>query len=300
MDTNEEASGRQFCPASQDEWTGPMALRMMVGAQLRRLREERGITRYAAGEAIRASHSKISRLELGRTGFKQRDVADLLTLYGISDEAERAHWLDLAKQSNTPGWWREFTDVLPTGFEHYLGLEQAASLIRGYEVQFIPDLLQTARYARAAIRLSHPFAPAAEVERRIGMQTKRQQILCRPRPPRIWVVVDEAALRRQLGDRATMRHQLRHLIQVAEFPHVTIQVMPFSAGHAAVGGPITLLRFSDLELPDVVYLEQLTSALCLERPADVVQYRQAMDCLGIQAEPPAETGPILRDIYRET
>jgi transcriptional regulator with XRE-family HTH domain len=300
MDMSEEASGGQFCAASEDLPTGPMALRMMMGAQLRRLREARGISRYAAGEAIRASHSKISRLELGRTGFKQRDLADLLTLYGVDDETERAHWLDLAKQTNTPGWWREYSDIMPAGFEHYLGLEQAATIIRGYEVQFIPDLLQTTRYARAAIRLAHPFAPAAEVERRIRMQAKRQRVLCRPRPPRLWIVIDEAALRRRLGGGATMRHQLRHLIQVTEYPHVTIQVMRFSAGHAAVGGPITILRFSDLELPDVVYLEQLTSALCLERPADVVQYQLAMDCLGVQAEPPAETVPILHEIYHET
>ena len=277
-----------------------MALRMVMGAQLRRLREARGITRYAAGEAIRASHSKISRLELGRTGFKQRDVADLLTLYGVNDEAERARWLELAKQTNTPGWWREYADLLPAGFEHYLGLEQAAGIIRGYEVQFIPDLLQTMRYAQAVMRLAAPFASSAEIQRRIRMQTMRQRILCRPQPPRLWVIIDEAALRRRLGGAATMRHQLRHLIQVAELPQVTIQVMPFSAGHAAVGGPITLLRFSEFELPDVVYLEQLTGALCLERPADVAQYQQVMDHLSVQAEPPSETLPILREIYHET
>ncbi|HEY7485242.1 MAG TPA: helix-turn-helix transcriptional regulator [Streptosporangiaceae bacterium] len=284
-----------------DDWpAGPMAVRMMVGAELRRLREARGITRVDAGEAIRASHSKISRLELGRTGLKQRDVADLLTLYGVNDETERGRWLALAKRTTAPGWWRDFTDIMVERFDHYLGLEEAAGVIRRYEVEFVPDLLQTMEYARAVFELGHDDVPPREMERRLLLLTRRQQVLRRSRPARLWAIVDEAALRRQIDCAATMRAQLEHLIQLAAVPHITIQVMPFTAGHAVVGGPITLLRFPARELPDVVFIEQLTSTLFLEKPADLVHYAQVMDRLGVQADPPKATVAILRKILAET
>ncbi|MGH3923634.1 MAG: Scr1 family TA system antitoxin-like transcriptional regulator, partial [Pseudonocardiaceae bacterium] len=144
-------SGNPQAPAR----SGPTVLRIALGAQLRRLREASGITREAAGNAIRASHAKISRLELGRVGFKQRDVADLLTLYGIADEQERETFLALARQASTPGWWHQYGDILPHWFEMYLGLEQASSVIRTYEPQLVPGLLQTEECARAVIRLGH-------------------------------------------------------------------------------------------------------------------------------------------------
>jgi transcriptional regulator with XRE-family HTH domain len=151
--------------------TGPTALRMLVGSQLRRLRETKGVSREQAGWEIRASESKISRMELGRVGFKQRDVADLLTLYGVTDTAERAALLELASEANNPGWWQRFGDVQPKWFESYLGLEPAASLIRTYELQFVPGLLQTPAYARAVILLGHSAAhPAHDDDSRCGTQ----------------------------------------------------------------------------------------------------------------------------------
>src|SRR5213083_1783604 len=163
---------------------------MLLGAQLRRLREAKGISRETAGWEIRSSESKISRMELGRVGFKERDVADLLTLYGVADHAERDAMLSLARQANTPGWWHRFGDLLPNWFQSYLGLEAASALIRTYEVQFVPGLLQTKEYARSVILLGHEAARGEEIERRVGLRMARQQQLFRPDAPRLWAVVD--------------------------------------------------------------------------------------------------------------
>ena len=269
---------------------GPTVLRILLGSQLRRLREAKGISRQSAGYAIRASDAKMSRLELGRVGYKQRDVADLLTLYGVVDEQEREACLTLAQQANTPGWWQKYGDVLPSWFEMYVGLEQAASVIRTYQVQFVPGLLQTEAYARSVILLGNPDAPAANVDLRVALRMARQEMLTRPDPPRVWAVVDEALLRRPVGGVRVMREQLERLIELSELPQVTLQVIPFDAGgHAAAGGSFSILRFADPNIHDIAYLEQLTSALYLEKRADVGNYLMVMDRLCAAASSPAET-----------
>lgn len=280
---------------------GPAVARMLVGAQLRRLREASGVSREDAGYAIRASASKISRMELGQTGFKRRDVTDLLALYGVTDEAECATLLALATQANTTGWWRAYGEAVPTWFEHYLSLEQAAATIRSYEVQFIPGLLQTQDYARAVMRLGPGAGPGPLLERRVSLRMSRQQLLRRPSPPQLWVVIDEAALRRPIGGPATMRAQIRHLLEVAALPRITVQILPFSAGgHAATGGPITLLRFPQQDLSDVVYLEQLASAVYPGKPAEIQHYWNVLNQVATHAEPPAATTGILRGILEQT
>jgi transcriptional regulator with XRE-family HTH domain len=276
---------------------GPTVLRIVLGTQLRRLRESHGITREAAGEAIRASHAKISRLELGRVGFKERDVSDLLTLYGVLDEEERTDFLTLARQANTPGWWHRYGDVLPSWFETHIGLEEAASVIRTYEVQFVPGLLQTEEYARAVTRLGYPRASHSEIERRVALRMTRQNALDGPRAPRLWAVMDEATLRRPLGSTNVMQAQLRHLLEAADRPNVTLQVAPFEVGGlAAAGGPITILRFQEPDLPDIVYLEQLTSALYLDKEDDVDNYLSVMDRLCAEAESPKDSLRFLRKL----
>jgi hypothetical protein len=278
---------------------GPTALRIVLGNQLRQLREAGGITTGAAGHAIRASHAKISRMELGRVGFKERDVADLLTLYGITDEQERGAFLALARRSNVPGWWHHYSDILPSWFEMYLGLEQASSVIRTYEPQLVPGLLQTQEGARAVIMLGNSNASADDIERRVALRMKRQKVLTQPGAPNLWAVVDEAALWR-LDGRSAMQEQLRHLIEMAELANVTLQVIPFYSGaHAAVGGPFTILRFAEPNLPDIVYLEQLTSALYLDKEQDVQHYLMVMDRLCVQAKPPAETIRFLSSTLKE-
>jgi hypothetical protein len=238
-------------------------------------------------------------MELGRVGFKERDVADLLTLYGIIDEQERGAFLALARRANVPGWWHHYNDILPHWFEMYLGLEQAASVIRTYEPQLVPGLLQTESGARAVIQLN-PDLPVTDIDRRVALRMKRQRVLTQPEAPNLWAVIDEAALWR-LDGRTAMRDQMQHLIDMAELPNVTLQVMPFYSGaHAAVGGPFTILRFSEPDLPDLVYLEQLTSALYLDKNEDVQHYLMVMDRLCVQAKSPAETIRFLSSTLKET
>jgi hypothetical protein len=279
---------------------GPTVLRIILGSQLRRLREQRQITCEEAGAAIRGSHSKISRMELGRVRFRRRDVADLLSLYGVDDESDKAAMLALADRANAPGWWHSYSDILPSWFEVYIGLEEAASRIRSYEVQFVPGLLQTEDYARAVTLLGHPTAPGHEVERRVGLRMRRQSLLEAEEPPHLWAVVDEAVLRRPLGGVQTMRRQLRHLLEMTELPNVTLQMVPFAlGGHAAAGGPFSILRFAERDLPDVVYLEQLTSALYLDKREDVDHYHMVMERLCIDAEPASKIRDTLNRILGE-
>ncbi|MEW2383945.1 helix-turn-helix transcriptional regulator [Micromonospora sp. NPDC047707] len=281
-------------PAEGGPATGPTVLRMLLGAQLRRLRESSGVTREGAGWEIRASESKISRMELGRVGFKERDVADLLTLYGVAEPQEREALLKLARDANSPGWWHRYGDVLPSWFQAYLGLEAAASLIRTYEVQFVPGLLQTPAYARAVVLLGHGRATPAEIDRRVALRMQRQRVLRREDPPQLWAVVDEAALRRPIGGPGVLRDQVAALIEATRAPNVRLQILPFAAGgHAAAGGAFTILRFGADDLPDVVYIEQLTTALYLDKRDDLENYAAAMERLRGEAEPPEHTPEIL-------
>ena len=279
---------------------GPTVLRILLGAQLRRLRESKRISLEEAGNVIRASHSKVSRMETGRVGFKDRDVVDLLTYYGVTDEKEREALRQLAARANAPGWWHDYSDVLPTWFEAYVGLEEAARQIRSYEVQFVPGLLQTPDYARAVVLLGYSNASAREIDRRVGLRLARQVVLTRPDPPNIWAVLDEATLRLPIGGADVMRAQLRHLIEMTQRPNVTIQVTPFAAGgHVAAGGPFSILRFAEHDLPDVVYLEQLASALYLDKQETVDHYLMVMERLCIDAVTPANSVRLLKTMVKD-
>ncbi|GGS70057.1 helix-turn-helix domain-containing protein [Nonomuraea spiralis] len=273
----------------------PTVLRILLGTQLRRLRTDKGISREDAGYSIRASHAKISRLELGQVSFKQRDVADLLTLYGVTAAEEREPLLALARQANAPGWWHKYGDLLPGWFEVYIGLEGAASAIRTFENQFVPGLLQTPAYAKAVIRLGNEKALDPELDRRVALRVTRQRRL--ESGLKLWAVIDEAVLRRVLGGAEVMREQVRHLLDATERPNVTVQVVPFeSGGHAAAGGAFSILRFPERDLPDVVYMEQLTSALYLDKPVDSDHYMEVMDRLSIQALEPKQTRHFLEQL----
>jgi hypothetical protein len=294
-------AGRTPASAEGEPRVGPTVLRMMLGNQLRHLREEAGVTPDRAAYEIRASRSKISRMEHGRVSFKERDVGDLLTLYGVAGGQVRDGLLSLAQAAGSPGWWSKYGDILPGWFEAYLGLEGAAAVIRSFELQFVHGLFQTEDYARAVTRLGHKAAPAEEIERRVSLRMKRQELLTSPEPPRVWSVIDEAALRRPLGGYAVMRAQLNRLIEVARLPHVTIQVVPFGrGGHAAAGGSFTILRFAEPGLPDVVYIEQLTSALYLDDRDDLDHYMEVMNHLTTQALTPTRTAHFLTEMTRDT
>jgi transcriptional regulator with XRE-family HTH domain len=280
--------------------SGPTALRILLGSQLRKLREAKNVTREEAGHLIRGSESKISRMELGRVGFKERDVADLLTLYGVVDQQARSAVLDLVATANEPGWWHRFNDVLPTWFQAYVGLEEAAARIRTYEVQFVPGLLQTKEYARAVVTAGAAGIGAEEIARRVDLRLERQRILDKEDGPVFWAVIDEAALRRPIGGAEVMRAQLEHLIELMRQQNITIQIMPFSfGGHSAEGGAFSILRFPDPDLPDVVYVEQLASALYLDKREDVDRYTEVMERLCAVSTTPDETVELLRTIAEE-
>jgi transcriptional regulator with XRE-family HTH domain len=275
---------------------GPTVLRILLGTQLRRLREARGITAQEAARAIRGSESKISRIELGRTSVRAIDIADLLSLYGVTDVAERDELLSLAAQANRPGWWHQYQDVLPSWFQAYIGLEESAESIRSYDAQFIPGLLQTEDYAAAVIALGE-FS-LDEAERLVFLRKERQRRFSSG-GLRLWAILDEVALRRPVGSPQIMRAQLEHLSAVCDRPGFALQVVPDSAGAYVVPGSFSILRFAVPDLPDVVYLEQLTSAMYLDKPVDVERYTAAMDKLSAIAAPPEETKQIIRALREE-
>jgi transcriptional regulator with XRE-family HTH domain len=263
---------------SQSEFGGPTVRRMLVGAQLRRLRTEAGLSREQAGEAIRASEWKIHRLENGQVGFKERDIIDLLRLYGVADPDEVAAFLLLTREANNPGWWQHYGDVLPRWFRTYVDLESAATLIRTYEGQFIPGLLQTDDYMRAVVQGGDLDQSSEEVGRRVRLRMARQVVLTRE----------------------VMRGQLERLIEATKLANVTLQVLRFEAGaHPAMLGAFSILRFADRGLPDVVYLEHVTNAVYLDKRDEVEHYLDVMELLCVAAEPPARTVAFLERFLDE-
>jgi transcriptional regulator with XRE-family HTH domain len=275
---------------------GPIVLRILLGTQLRRLREAKGITAQEAASAIRASESKISRIELGRNAVREVDIADLLSLYGLTDTAEREQLLSLASQANQPGWWHRYQDVLPTWFQAYIGLEESAESIRSYDAQFIPGLLQTEDYAAAVLALGD-FSPE-ETERLVYLRKERQRRFDSG-GLRLWAIIDEIALRRSIGSVSLMRAQLEYLLDIGERPGFTLQVTPFPAGSYTAPGSFSILHFAAADLPDVVYLEQLTSAMYLDKRSDVDRYTEALDKLSATSATPSQSRKIIRALLED-
>lgn len=281
---------------------GPTALRIILGRQLQALREKAEMSFDEAADAILSSPFTVRRMERAEGGFKPLTVRSLLVAYGVTDEAEIESFLALCREAARPGWWHSFRDVLPDWFRTFVGLEEAASLIRGYEPHWVPGLLQTEDYARAAIRTGFPVAPSAEVDRRVALRMSRQQILAKPEPPRLWAVMDETALRRAVATCGAqmMRAQIDRLIEAIEQPRITLQVLTFAAGmHPAANGLFYLLRFPDSEMPDLVYLESMTSAWYLDKPQETTHYLEVLDRVCAQAAPADSTAQLLRDIRKE-
>jgi transcriptional regulator with XRE-family HTH domain len=275
---------------------GPTVLRILLGTQLRRLREARGISAQDAARAIRGSESKISRIELGRNAVRDVDIADLLSLYGITEPAEREQMLSLAGQANQPGWWHRYQDILPAWFQSYIGLEESAESIRSYDAQFVPGLLQTEDYAAAVIALGE--FPPEEAERIVYLRKERQRRFTSG-GLRLRAIIDEGALRRPVCDAGAMRAQLQYLDEICDRPGFTLQVTPFSAGAHIAPGSFSILRFTAADLPDVVYLEQLTSAMYLDKRPDVDRYVAVMDKLSAISASPDASRQIIRTLLKD-
>ena len=279
----------------------PTVLRMILARQLQALREKSGMTYEQAAAAIYSSEWTIRRMERAEGGLKPLTVKSLLQAYGVTDPAEIDAFVALSRDASKPGWWHSYDDVLPPWFRIAVGLEESASLIRAYEPQVVPGLLQTEGYIRAITAASFPSAPEDFIERSVALRLTRQHLLFRPGPPRYWVVMDETVLRRPIGGRKVMRAQLEHLIDTAGKPNITIQVIPFAAGwHPALYGMFNIFRFPAEQLPDIVYTEALTGAYYLNKPDESARYTEALDRMAAQAASPEHTITILRDIIKET
>jgi hypothetical protein len=278
----------------------PTVLKILLGAQLRRLRETANISRDDAGYHIRASGSKISRLELGRVSFKERDVSDLLDMYHVGGE-QKDQLVQLTREANATPWWQKYREVVPDWFQVYVGLEEAATLIRVYEVQFVPGLLQTEEYARAVVMQGSPGVSADEVDNRVSVRLGRQRLFAKEEnAPRLWAIVDEAALRRPMGGRDVLAGQVKRLMEAINEPNITLQVMPFKyGGHGAEGGAFTIMRFPEADLPDMVYMEYLTGAHYIDKPDEVEVYAAVMERLSVAGTSPEKTKDILADILKE-
>ncbi len=274
---------------------GPTVLRILLGTQLRRLRDSRGITAQAAARAIRGSESKISRIELGRNAIREIDVLDLLTFYGVG-AVEREQLLSLAEQANRPGWWHRYNDILPDWFQSYIGMEEAATSIRLYEPQLIPGLLQTQQYTAAVVAFCD--IPVGEADRHIILRKERQRRFTEGRL-KLWAILEETALRRPIGSKEILRDQLRYLLSLSSRQNLTLQIIPAGVGGYAVPSGFTILRFNEADLPDVAYLEQLTSALYFDKKADVDRYLLAMERLSVVSSKPSETPHILTTIITQ-
>ena len=279
----------------------PTVLRMILGRQLQALREKSGMSHEQAAQAIDSSESTIRRMERAEGGLEPPTVKSLLMAYGVSDAGEIDAFLALSHDASKPGWWHSYDDVLLSWFRAAAGLEESASLIRAYEPQVVPGLLQTEGYIRAITAASSPAATEDSTERAVALRLARQQLLGRPDPPEYRVVLDETVLRRTIGGHKVMRAQLEHLIQAAGQPQVTIQVIPFAAGwHPALYGMFNIFRFPAAQLPDIVYTEALTGAYYLDKPDESARYTEALDRLCAQAASPERTVTILGEIAKET
>ncbi|MEU4800878.1 helix-turn-helix transcriptional regulator [Actinosynnema sp. NPDC023587] len=273
--------------------SGPTALRIVLGSQLRRLREGAEISRADAGYAIRGSESKISRMELGRVGLKERDVSDLLTMYGMTDADARDKFLAMVRRSNAPGWWHRYTDLMPDWFQDYVGLEEAASRILTYETQFVPGLLQTEAYAMAIASHGRPELAGPPVKRRVSLRMQRQKVMFRPGAPRLWAVIDESVLHRPIGGRQVLLDQIDYLLSVTKEAPITLQIVPYQLSGYAAEGPFTMLRFGEPDLPDIVYLEHLAGALYLDKLEELEVYSRVFDRLTVDAETPDRSRQML-------
>ncbi|MEJ8635612.1 helix-turn-helix transcriptional regulator [Streptomyces sp. NPDC006475] len=276
----------------------PTVRRRRLGQELRRLRELKGMTAEEVAERLLVSQSKISRLENGRRSISQRDVRDLCGVYEVDDHRIVDSLMQMAKDSRQQGWWHAFGDI---PYSVYIGLETDAASLRVYEPQVVPGLLQTRQYAEALIAGALPETGTTDIDKRVSVRLRRQdRIKESDHPLRLWVVIDEAALRRLVGGKNLMREQLEHLVELSQLPHVTVQVLPFEMGaHPGINGQYAILEFPDASDSSVVYIEGVTSDLYLEKANDVQKYSVMYEHLRAQALNVDQTRAFIADIAKD-
>ena len=271
----------------------PTSRRRRLGAELRRLREEAGLTIDRVAQALECSQSKVSRIETGQVSATPRDVRDMLELYRV-DDAQREAMVQIAREARQRGWWQKFVDV-PDGVPAYVGLEAAAISIDIYMALIVPALLQTPDYARAVIGAVRPDLPGKEINRRVELRVRRRQaLLDQERPPALRVLLDDTVVWRPVGGPEVMATQRRRLLEDADRPAVTIQVLPVGAGaHAGMDGPFTIFGFPAPAERDVVALDSAADALYLESPEDLRRYRRVFELLLPAALSPEASAALL-------
>ncbi|MEV5411532.1 helix-turn-helix transcriptional regulator [Thermopolyspora sp. NPDC052614] len=276
-------------PAQQN----PVRRRQLV-AELRRLREEAGYTQEEVATQLDWHHTKVFRIETGRTGPHPNDVRVMCDLYGMRDKEHLAALIQLAKESRKRGWWYSYRDILPSRYEFLIGLEDEASAIHTFQLAVIPGLLQTEDYAYALCKGGPLELDADEIRRRVEVRINRQRVLAKPDRPQLWAIIDEAAIHRMVGGPEVMRTQLQHLLTVSEAGKTTLQVVPYAVGaHSGIVGPFVILRFADAAENDIVYMETIGGNLAVDKPEDVRNYTTAFDHLRAVALSPDETRTML-------
>ncbi|BCJ53197.1 transcriptional regulator [Actinoplanes sp. NBRC 14428] len=274
----------------------PTIRRRRLGAELRRYRDAAGVTIDAAAERLGCSPSKVSRIETGHTSATPRDVKDMLDIYGVAGAASD-ELVQIAREARQKGWWHPFSTVL-TGA--YVGLEAAAKSIRAYEQQVVPGLLQTDKYAIAMIRAARLGDTDREIEQRVRVRMARQALLIQDDPIDLWVVLDEAVLSRPVGGDEVMRDQLLRLAEMTQLPNVTLQILPFAAGaHAGMDGTFAILDFPDAEDPNVVFAENATGGLFLEKTDELRKYNSIFDTIRATALSPEESSDMIKMLAEE-
>lgn len=274
----------------------PTIRRRRLGAELRRYRDAAGVTIDVVAERLGCSPSKVSRIETGHTSATPRDVKDMLDIYGV-DGGETEELVQIAREARQKGWWHPFSTVL-TGA--YVGLEAAARAIRAYEQQVVPGLLQTDKYAMAMIRAARLGDTDQEIEQRVRVRMARQALLIQDDPIDLQVVLDEAVVSRPVGGDEVMRDQLHRLVEAARLPNVTLQILPFAAGaHAGMDGTFAILDFPDAEDPNVVFAENATGGLFLEKSDELRKYNSIFDTIRSSALSPEESRNMIAMLAEE-
>jgi transcriptional regulator with XRE-family HTH domain len=277
----------------------PSMRRRRLASELRKLREQSGLSVTDAARKLGWQQSRLSRIETRQSGIPAPDLRKLLNTYEVEDEEYRKHLFDLARRVNERGWWKKYAGLIGGEYADLIGLEEEARAIRVYEQELVHGLLQTPDYARAYSRAAWPTGTAQQVDRWVEIRTERQEILVRsdPPPPRLNVVLSEGVLRRPVGGREVMRGQLEHLMRPRERANVTIQVLPFDAGvHPAMVGPFTMMTFPDPNDLGVVYLENATGGLFLEESAELRVYDEIWSALQASALSPDDSQAFLKSI----
>jgi transcriptional regulator with XRE-family HTH domain len=278
------------------ERRSPTIRRRRLGAELRRRREAAGVTIDGVAAKLECSASKISRIETGHTSATPRDVRDMLEIYGVVG-AESDELVQISREARQKGWWHPYSTVL-TGA--YVGLEAAAESVRAYEQQVVPGILQTEDYAKAMIRAARPDITLDEVDRRVTVRLARQSLLHQDDPLDVWIVLDESVVSRPVGGDEVMRAQLERLVEAADLPNVTLQILPFEAGgHAGMDGTFAILDFPEPSDPDVVYAENATGGLFLEKSDELRKYVFIFDHIRAAALRPEESVAYIAKLAKE-